>query len=132
MSKGIFVRPNRDGKSGMIEPEGKGKWVFFYLDQVEELPSEGLQEGMRLEFESEMHPKGPRARRVRYIGEAASASPKSLITSAVESVRASNRECGGQNVQWETLRSAAQTHYGSIDPRYLRFRDTGQDFGVDH
>lgn len=92
MSKGIFVRPNRDGKSGMIEPEGKGKWVFFYLDQVEELPSEGLQEGMRLEFESEMHPKGPRARRVRYIGEAASASPKSLITSAVESVRASNRE----------------------------------------
>ena len=40
--------------------------------------------------------------------------------------------CGGQNVQWETLRSAAQTHYGSIDPRYLRFRDTGQDFGVDH
>ncbi len=40
--------------------------------------------------------------------------------------------CGGQNVQWETLRLAAQTHYGAANPRYVRFRDTGMSYGVDH
>lgn len=92
MAKGVFIRPNRDGKSGMIEPDGGGKWIFFYLDQMKDAPASGLKEGMRLEFESEMHPKGPRANRVRYIGEGSSPSPENKTVPVPKAELASNRE----------------------------------------
>ncbi|MBI4705435.1 MAG: hypothetical protein HY744_30440 [Deltaproteobacteria bacterium] len=44
--------------------------------------------------------------------------------------------CGGwcsseDDVTWEVLRSAAASHYGPSDPKYIRFRDDGDDFSVD-
>ncbi len=44
----------------------------------------------------------------------------------------STTKCNNQTINWSNLLAAAATYYGPFDPRYERFRVTGQDFGVDH
>ena len=44
----------------------------------------------------------------------------------------SQLKCNRQDVQWASLDNAARQLYGATDPRYTRFRTTGEDYGVDH
>jgi hypothetical protein len=41
-------------------------------------------------------------------------------------------KCNGQTVSWSALTTSAETHYGSSNPAWWRFDDTGWNTGVAH
>jgi CRISPR-associated protein (TIGR03986 family) len=67
MAQGKITYINHEKGFGKITPDGGGDLVYFRLDWVKNTPPGGMQQGMRMQFESEVTDKGPRARSVRLI-----------------------------------------------------------------
>ena len=63
MAEGIIKRVIRDRGFGFIEVEGATEEVFFHSSSVEQPTFDELNEGERVEFETEPDPRQPRRSR---------------------------------------------------------------------
>lgn len=67
MTSGTIRRIVRDRGFGFIQPDGATEDVFFHTSAVEEPTFDELNEGQRVEFETEPDPRNPQRGRATHV-----------------------------------------------------------------
>ena len=67
MTTGIITRIVRDRGFGFIQPEGATEEVFFHSSVVEQPTFDELNEGQKVEFETEPDPRQPQRSRAAHV-----------------------------------------------------------------
>lgn len=67
MTTGSITRIIRDKGFGFIQPDGATQEVFFHSSSVEQPTFDELNEGQKVEFETEPDPKQPQRSRAAHV-----------------------------------------------------------------
>ena len=67
MATGTITRIVRDRGFGFIQPDGATEEVFFHSSAVEQPTFDELNEGQKVEFESEPDPRQPQRSRAAHV-----------------------------------------------------------------